>query len=123
MKVLIIEDDPGWINIITMSLVHFKISYSVVRSGENILEAIMQNKPDLVLLDMLIGYDGIEGLNILQLIKADPKMAGTPVVILSTDYQDQDKEDAIRLGAIAYIRKDRLITELNNFCDQLGKKS
>ncbi len=83
----------------------------------------MQNKPDLVLLDMLIGYDGIEGLNILQLIKADPKMAGTPVVILSTDYQDQDKEDAIRLGAIAYIRKDRLITELNNFCDQLGKKS
>ena len=89
-------------------LVHATIEsedYIVVEAadGTQAWELINQHKPSLVLLD--VQMPGRSGLEVLQLIKADPDLAATRVILLTSKAQEGDVEAGLIAGADFYLTK------------------
>ena len=76
-----------------------------VSSGEELLKYLetATNLPDLMMLDIMM--PGIDGLQVLRTLKAQPKYAGIPVVMLTALAQEAIVLKGIQLGAKDYIRK------------------
>ena len=75
----------------------------LAKSGEEGLQKIKQNKPDLILLD--IRMPKIHGIEVLRLIKQDNDMADIPVLMLTNIDKKETVADAISLGAKSYLVK------------------
>jgi two-component system cell cycle response regulator len=80
-------------------------SYRVVEvaDGGGALAAFRESRPDVVLLDIEMPL--LDGFQILELIKAEPDQADTPVVFLTARDKTEDLVEALRLGAHDYLRK------------------
>jgi two-component system chemotaxis family response regulator WspR len=77
-----------------------------VFEASNYLEAVkllQESKPDIVVLDLW--QEGMDGLNILQLMQINPDLRIIPVLILSTRNVATDVEKAMALGAKDYLLK------------------
>jgi DNA-binding response OmpR family regulator len=102
-KLLIIEDDP------LMSRMYQKIftfegyEVDVAQNGEEGLVKIKSNRPTLVLLDIMMPK--MNGLEVLDRIKADSEVKSIPVVMLTNLAGLQDAETAMAKGAVKYIVK------------------
>ena len=88
-------------------------SYQVVEyaGGKNIPGKLAANLPALVLLD--ISLPEMDGLEILRLLRADPKLVGLPVVAITAHAMAGDREQFIEAGFDAYVAKpidDQLLT-------------
>lgn len=75
----------------------------VAVDGEEALAAARAERPDLVLLDLIMPK--IQGFQVLEALKADPATAGVPVIVLSNLGQDADVARAMAGGAAAYFIK------------------
>ena len=101
--VLIADDEPSM-----RLLVHATIEsddYRVVEAADG-LEAwamIEKQKPSLVLLD--VQMPGRTGLEVLQAVKADPSLASTRVILLTSKAQESDVEAGLIAGADFYLTK------------------
>ncbi|HSX57834.1 MAG TPA: response regulator, partial [Candidatus Saccharimonadales bacterium] len=104
-KVLIVEDDP------LISRMYEKIfsfeNYKVViaNDGEDGLVKVKSTKPTIVLLDVMMPK--MNGLEVLEKIKADPETKAIPVVMLTNLAGDADAETALSKGAVKYIIKSQ----------------
>ena len=102
-KVLIVEDDP------LMSRMYQKIftfeGYEVVlaNDGQEGLDQARAGKPTVMLLDVMMPK--MNGLQVLEKLKADPETKSIPVVMLTNLAGEQDAENALTKGAIKYIIK------------------
>jgi two-component system alkaline phosphatase synthesis response regulator PhoP len=102
-KILIVDDEPS----ITVSLKflmeqnHFRVM--VVHNGEDALTAIKDFQPDLVLLDVML--PAIDGFQVCQNLKSDPRHKSIKVIFLSAMTRDLDIAKGNTLGADAYITK------------------
>jgi len=102
-KVLIVEDDKFLRELIGRKLVGEGYDICEATDGEEGVKAVKAEKPDLVLLDLiLLGIDGFEALSRL---KKDPETAGVPVIVLSNLGQKEDIERGLKLGAADYLIK------------------
>jgi CheY-like chemotaxis protein len=103
VKVLIVEDDP------LMSRMYQKIftfeGYQVelAGNGEEGLEKVRTTKPTIVMLDIMMPK--MNGLQVLDKLKADPDTKTIPVVMLTNLAGIQDAETALAKGAVKYIVK------------------
>jgi len=102
-KILIIEDDKFLRELISQKLL--KEGYDIIEAtdGEKGIENANKEKPDLVLLDLIL--PGIDGFEVLAKLKADPKLSDIPVIILSNLGQKTDIEKGIEMGAVDYLIK------------------
>jgi CheY-like chemotaxis protein len=102
-KILVVEDDP------LMSRMYQKIftfeGYDVdmASDGQEGLDKARETKPTLILLDVMMPK--LNGLQVLEKLKADPETKGIPVVMLTNLAGEQDAESALTKGAIKYIIK------------------
>jgi len=102
-KILIVEDDP------LMSRMYQKIftfegfETILAGDGEQGLEMIKKEKPNLILLDIMMPK--MNGLQVLEKIKLDPETKAIPVVMLTNLAGQQDAETALTKGAVKYIVK------------------
>ncbi len=102
-KVLIVEDDP------LMSRMYHKIfnfeGYEVEMAGdgEEGLEKAKSVKPTIMLLDVMMPK--MNGLQVLEKLKADPDTKTIPVIMLTNLAGQQDAENAMSKGAVKYIVK------------------
>jgi len=71
--------------------------------GEKGLEAVEKEKPDLVLLDLIL--PGLDGFEVLTKIKENPAVSQIPVIILSNLGQKDDIEKGLKMGAKDYLIK------------------
>jgi DNA-binding response OmpR family regulator len=101
--ILVVEDDKFLRELMTQKLIKegFKISEAV--DGEEGLKKIKEEKPGLVLLDLIL--PGIDGFDVLAKMKEDPEISQTPVIILSNLGQREDVERGLKLGATDYLIK------------------
>jgi len=101
--ILIIEDDKFLRELIAQKLIKegYKISEAV--DGEEGIKKVKEEKPDLVLLDLIL--PGIDGFEVLSKMKEDTALAQTPVIILSNLGQKDDVERGLKLGAVDYLIK------------------
>jgi two-component system phosphate regulon response regulator PhoB len=102
-SILIVEDDPDICELLAFNL--GKEGYAVVQAetGEAGLAACRAAAPDLVLLDIML--PGIDGLETLRRLKADPSLAGLPVLLASARGEDPDVVVGLELGADDYVIK------------------
>ena len=102
-KILIIEDDQR-INKVYMAKLSVEgIAVVTALDGEEGLRKVYSEKPDLILLDLMLPRKS--GFDILKEIKADPKVKDIPVLILSNLAQEKEIEEGLALGAEDYLVK------------------
>ena len=105
-KILIIEDDKFLRQLIVQKLVKEGYEISEAVDGEEGAKKIKEEKPDLVLLDLIL--PGIGGFEVLSRTKKDPDLFSIPVIILSNLGQKEDMEKGLELGAVDYLVKAHL---------------
>jgi len=101
--ILIIEDDKFLRELIARKLLEEDYEISEAIDGEEGIKKIKEEKPDLVLLDLIL--PGIDGFEVLLRMKEDPILAQIPVIILSNLGQKDDVERGLKLGAVDYLIK------------------
>jgi len=101
--ILIVEDDTILRDLISQKLK--KANYDIVEAvdGEEGLKKAKENKPDIILLDLIL--PGIDGFGVLEQIKKDPEIDKIPVVILSNLGQKEEIEKGMSLGATDFLIK------------------
>ena len=102
-KILVVEDDAFFSSIMSEELT--KVGYEVksVFDGTHAIQAIEDEKPDLVLLDLLMPQT--DGFQVLTALKNNPSSPTTPVIVLSNFGQSQDIKRAKDLGATDFLIK------------------
>ncbi len=120
-KILIIEDD----NFLRLALEKKlkKEGFEVVTAsdGEEGLQKIITELPDLVLLDIILPKK--TGFGFLEDLKRDPNLKSIPIIIVSQLGQPEDIDKGINLGAIEYFVKakvslDDLISRIKKFFEE-----
>ncbi len=100
-KVLIADDEPN----ILLSLEYLmrREGYTVVvaRDGDEALEAIRREQPDLVLLDVMM--PGKTGFEVAQAVRADDRLAATRILRLTAKGRDTEVAQGLGCGADAYV--------------------
>lgn len=105
-----IEDDREISDILKIALTKFNFSVKCFEDGESFLKEFNLVKPSLVLLDLML--PGIQGNDILKLIRSDPTNDNIPIIILSAKSMIDDKVNGLNNGADDYIGKPFNIREL-----------
>jgi DNA-binding response OmpR family regulator len=102
-KIMVVDDEPYIARVIKFKLE--QEGYAVISANDGVtgLDRIRQEKPDLVLLDVMM--PGLTGYEVCQQVKADADLAGIPVVFLTAKGQERDREQGLNLGASDYITK------------------
>ena len=105
-KILLIEDDKFLRKVIVRKLT--TEGYEVVEAidGERGIEATREEKPDLVILDLVLPE--IDGFEVLATLKKDKDVFKIPVVVLSNLGDKENMERALKMGAADYLIKSSL---------------
>ena len=102
-KILIVEDDPSLLKL--QSIVLFNGGYEVeaTMSGDTAVQLVSEKTPDLVLLDVQL--PGINGFQVCQRIRENPKTKDIPIVFLTAKNSDEDIRYGKEIGGNDYITK------------------
>jgi len=101
-RILIVEDHPTMREAMRLVLEGEGFQISEAADGPSALEAIRQDVPDLVFLDLHI--PGMTGADVLTAVKADPTTAGVRVIVVTAD-GEEGREPAMAMGADEYFTK------------------
>ncbi len=104
-RILIVEDDQFLRDLLTTKLTKEKFSVMSAIDGPGGLEKILKERPDIVLLDIIM--PGMDGFEILKRIRnnSDMQIARTPIILLSNLGQEADVAKGRELGANDYLIK------------------
>ena len=106
-KILIVEDDKFLRELIAKKLIANDYEVIEAADGEEGIKKATENKPDLVLLDLIL--PGIDGFGVLARIKENMTIRETPVIVLSNLSQQGDIEKIMQLGAADFLIKAHFI--------------
>ena len=102
-KILLVEDDPLLIDVYSTKLKQSGFEVCVAESGEKALVAVKEEKPDLVLLDIVLPH--LDGWDILERLRSSEKLKSMQIVILSNLGQKEEIAKGLALGAAKYLIK------------------
>ena len=121
-KILIVDDEPSLTVPLQFLMERHGFEVMVVHNGEDALSAMDRFKPNLVILDIML--PAIDGFQVCQNLRENPRQKHVKVVFLSALTRDLDIAKGNTLGADAYITKPfsnadvvRLVNELLSGCD------
>lgn len=102
-KILIIEDDNFLLSLIVEKFIQLGFEAEAASDGEEGLNKILNNKYDLILLDMILPK--MDGFKVLEEVKKNQSLKGLPIIVASNLYDKNDIDKAVSLGAADYIIK------------------
>jgi CheY-like chemotaxis protein len=128
-RILLIEDDPKDVELTLTALEEYNLANEVVvvTDGEQALDYLyyrgkfMRRAPEnpaVLLLDLKLPK--VDGLEILQQVKADEKLRMIPVVVLTSSREEKDMVASYKLGVNAYVVKPVDFHEFVNAIKELG---
>jgi CheY-like chemotaxis protein len=128
-RILMVEDDPKDVDLTLTALEEYNLSNEVVvaRDGEEALDYLYcrgkfrertSDNPAVLLLDLKLPK--IDGLEVLQHIKADERLKMIPVVVLTSSREERDMVASYKLGVNAYVVKPVDFHEFLNAIKELG---
>jgi DNA-binding response OmpR family regulator len=115
-RILIVDDDSLVLHILSSQLKNINYSVIEARNGNEALDKFKTERPDLVLLDVVLPITS--GFEVLEKIKIELK-SNVPVIILSNLDEPEDIETGKKLGAIDFINKSNL--SLKEIIDKIHK--
>ncbi len=102
-KILIIEDEKDILELIAFNLECTGYSVFKASNGEDGLELVKTQLPDLILLDLMM--PGIDGFDVCRALKQDKSTKNIPVIMLTARGEDTDIVSGLELGAEDYVTK------------------
>ena len=102
-KVVVADDDRMFRKAAETTLRRQGYSVATASDGEEALQLIRSEQPDVIVLDLIMPK--LQGFDVLQILKQDALTSDIPVIVLSSLAQEQDKQEALDLGAVAYFNK------------------
>lgn len=102
-KILIIDDDQFFPKTLEATLPKGKYELTQAEDGEKGLEALKKEKPDLIILDLMMPK--MDGITFLQKMKEDASLPKPPVLVSSNLSSVKKISDSLALGAVGYVIK------------------
>lgn len=102
-KIVLAEDEPQIARLVEFKLKKEGYQVTWKENGEEALKAIKADKPDLILLDVMMPV--MDGYEVLRRLKEDENLRSIPVVMLTARAQERDVVKGINSGAEDYITK------------------
>jgi len=130
VELLLVEDDPNDLELTLLALRrhHLANKIHVARDGEEALDFLFcrgphtnrtsDGLPKLVLLDLKLPK--INGLEVLKLMKEDPRTRPVPVVVMTSSREQRDMVEGYRLGVNSYIQKPIDFAQFQTTIKDLG---
>jgi DNA-binding response OmpR family regulator len=109
--ILVADDDDDILLLVTTRLKRDGFDVIEARSGDEALALAQARRPDVAVLD--VGMPGLDGLEVLEQIRADDALRGMRVLLLTAKAQESDVRRGYDRGADAYVRKPFSPTELS----------
>ncbi len=102
-RILICDDDPAILRVLQVNLEVEGYTTLLAHHGEEALEIAAREKPDLIILDIMMPR--LDGYGACERLKADPDLKDIPVVFLSAKAQQSDIEKGKTYGVADYLTK------------------
>ncbi|MEO1774845.1 MAG: response regulator [Pseudomonadota bacterium] len=118
-RVLLAEDEASIVASLRFLLGRAGFEVEVEINGEAVVDRALAAPPDLLVLDVML--PGIDGFEALRRLRADPRCASLPIVMLTAKGQREDRETAARLGADAFITKPFANADVVNAVTRLAQ--
>jgi len=116
--IVAVEDESVLLKALNIELLNAGFEVLVATDGKSSLNLIKANKPDLVLLDLLLPK--MDGYAVLTALKKDSKTKNIPVIILSNFGEPENIEKAMELGAVDYFVKSS--TDLGEVVKKINQR-
>ncbi len=102
-QILIVDDSPTEIHVLTTILEKEGYSISTATNGEDGIAKATAEKPDLILMDVVM--PGMNGFQATRSISKNPETSSIPIIIVTTKDQETDRVWGLRQGAKDYVTK------------------
>lgn len=102
-RILVVDDDKQITRLVATYLEKAGFSVLTAYDGENALRMIRHERPDLVVLDLML--PGRDGWEITRTLRADERLTALPILMLTARVEDTDKILGLELGADDYLTK------------------
>jgi DNA-binding response OmpR family regulator len=109
-KVLIVDDEPNIVISVEFLMRREGFEVLVARDGEEGLARVQADRPDLVVLDVMMPK--LDGFEVCKAVRADPTLAGVRILMLTAKGRAAEISKGLSLGADAYIPKPFATREL-----------
>jgi two-component system, OmpR family, phosphate regulon response regulator PhoB len=110
VRILVVEDDPAIVELITYNLEGEGYAVSVAESGEEAQVLISEEPFDLILLDWML--PGVSGIELCRRLRQRTETSGVPVIMLTARGEEGDRVRGLATGADDYIVKPFSVAEL-----------
>lgn len=120
LNILLVEDDEVDVMNVRRAFERNNVSNPLFVAGngldalEMLRDGTVPSERRLILLDL--NMPKMNGIEFLQALRSDPELSATPVVVLTTSNDDQDKIDAYNLNVAGYLLKP---VTFSNFCERM----
>ncbi len=102
-RIVVADDDRMFRKAAETTLRRQGYDVATASDGEEALQLIRSERPDMIVLDLIMPK--LQGFDVLTILKQDTLTSAIPVIVLSSLTQEQDKQEALDLGAVAYFNK------------------
>jgi len=109
-KVLIVEDHPGMLDVLTWQLSMMGFSVISANNGMKSVEKATEENPDLILMDIMM--PGMDGREAIRIIRSNPKTQNIPILAASVLFRESEQRECIEAGCNGYIGKPFTFEEL-----------
>ena len=106
-QILLVEDDKYIINFISMSLKKENYGFYIAKTVEEAISLFYANRPDMVILDL--GLPDGDGMDVLKAVR---EISQIPIIVVSARQEEQQKIEALDMGADDYVTKPFYMGEL-----------
>jgi two-component system alkaline phosphatase synthesis response regulator PhoP len=102
-RILVVDDDRQVVRLMRSYLEQAGFEVLVAYDGETALHLLRRERPDLLLLDLML--PDRDGWDITRVVRSDPVIAATPIIMLTARVDDTDKIVGLEMGADDYVTK------------------
>jgi two-component system alkaline phosphatase synthesis response regulator PhoP len=102
-RILVVDDDREVVRLMRAYLEQAGYEVLAAYNGETAVHTLRREKPDLVLLDLML--PDRDGYDITRLVRGDPNLAKIPIIMLTARVEDTDKIIGLEIGADDYVTK------------------
>jgi phosphate regulon transcriptional regulator PhoB len=102
-KILVVEDEPDISKLVSYNLTQERFRVLTAEDGEQALKMIQREKPNLVVLDLML--PGLSGIELCRMLRERPETAKLPILMLTAKAGEADRIVGLEMGADDYLAK------------------
>jgi two-component system phosphate regulon response regulator PhoB len=102
-RILVVDDEEDILELVRYNLAKEGYEVVCVESGDDALKCVSQQRPGLILLDLML--PGLDGLDVCQELRRNPDTSDVPIIMLTAKGEDADIITGLELGSDDYITK------------------